>query len=472
MTINNQSASWGQLLSGRNGLRSLALAGGVAVYAINIHIVTTILPSVVQDIGGLNWYAWNTTLFVAASIIGSALSASLITSIGLRGAYLLGMAVFMLGSLAAAFSPTMLFMLGARTLQGFGGGLILGLSYSSVRIVFAKQLWPRAMALVSSMWGIATLAGPAIGGIFAENGHWRWAFLSIIPLALFITLLIATQLTAHQGNSTKISNQTPLFKITLLAFSVLVIAFGGLANSVFVTALAFVVVGFILYGIKRHDMRSSTPLFPYGTYSLRQPLGSLYAGIVLMSVGITSEIFVPYFLQIIHHVRPLSAGYITALMSAGWTTGAILMASRSPIFANKLFFIGPITSGLSLLVLGVLLPLQTLNTELNAMWVIYVCLFGVGFGIGMLWPHLVTRVFVSARPGQENLASATVTTLQLYGLAIGAAVAGMITSAAGIDSGSLEGAQRAALFLLLSFSALPIFFIFISKAARQIVKNQ
>jgi hypothetical protein len=65
------TASWGALLRGQNGLRALALTGGVALHAINVHIVTTVLPSVVHEIGGLDWYAWNTTLFMVASIIGA-----------------------------------------------------------------------------------------------------------------------------------------------------------------------------------------------------------------------------------------------------------------------------------------------------------------------------------------------------------------------------------------------------------------
>ena len=77
-----QQAGWATLLSGSNGLRSLALAGGVILHAVNVYIATTILPSVVEDIGGIDYYAWNTTLFVAASILGSALSARLLISAG------------------------------------------------------------------------------------------------------------------------------------------------------------------------------------------------------------------------------------------------------------------------------------------------------------------------------------------------------------------------------------------------------
>jgi len=85
--MKDQHVGWGVLFSGKNGIRSVALAGGVGLHAINVYVATTILPSVVKDIGGLDYYAWNTTLFVVASILGSALSARLLQASGPRGAY-------------------------------------------------------------------------------------------------------------------------------------------------------------------------------------------------------------------------------------------------------------------------------------------------------------------------------------------------------------------------------------------------
>ena len=174
-TTHVSSASWADLLHGTNALRSIALAGGVALHAINVYIVTTILPSVIKDIGGLEYYAWNTTLFVVTSIVGSALSARLIETLGPRAAYLLAVAVFTVGSVVCALAPSMPVLLAGRSIQGLGGGILFALSYALIRLVFAAPLWSRAMALVSGMWGVATLCGPAIGGVFAQTGHWRLA---------------------------------------------------------------------------------------------------------------------------------------------------------------------------------------------------------------------------------------------------------------------------------------------------------
>ena len=468
MSSSEQTASWSELFSGKNGLRAIALCGGVVVHAINVYIVTTIMPSVVQDLGGLEYYAWNTTLFIAASILGSALSSSWVERLGLRSSFLSAILIFIIGSMGAAMAPSMVLLLVARTIQGLGGGLLLGLSFASVRMVFAPRFWPRTMALISSMWGVATLAGPAVGGVFAETGHWRLAFWSTVPVAIVVAFLVNSQLkTGQKKKARQVANPTPIFKIVLLTLSVLILSFGSLTTSWPLMLLCIVLVVAILYGIARDDINGKNPLFPAGTYSVRQPLGSLYAGIGLMSIGVTSEVFIPYFLQHIHEVRPLTAGYMTALMSAGWTTGSILMSGRSWRFANQLLIISPLLSALSLAVLGVLIPWQDLSLELGLTWVLYIPLFGVGLGVGMIWPHLSTRVFLSTKAGQENMASAAITTLQMYAMSVGAALAGLITTAAGFNTGTLDGVQRSASWLLFCFAWMPVIFVCISKAARR-----
>jgi MFS family permease len=97
--------AWSDLLSGSNGWRALGLAGGVALHATNVYVATTILPSVVHDIGGLELYAWNTTLFVVASILGSVLSVRLLAVLGARSAYFSALAVFALGTVVCATAP-------------------------------------------------------------------------------------------------------------------------------------------------------------------------------------------------------------------------------------------------------------------------------------------------------------------------------------------------------------------------------
>lgn len=463
----DKSGGWAELLSGKNGLRAIALCGGVAVHAINVYIVTTIMPSVVRDIGGIDYYAWNTSLFVAASIIGSTFAVRLMEQMGLRSAYLLGIFVFILGSILAALAPSMPFLLGGRAIQGLGGGVMLGLSYASVRLVFETHLWPRAMALISTMWGVSTLTGPAVGGLFAEHGAWRLALWSTVPIALLVALLVLTQVpqrtAAFQAHK---KSAVPFVKILLLSLSVIVMSLGSLGDSWLLRIAVLAGVLLILYVIARSDLKGHKPLFPSGLYSLKHPVGALFAGVLLLSMGVTTEVFIPYFLENIHGLRPLLAGYMAASMSAAWTVGTLSTAGKAPATVNKLLLFSPLLSGSSLLLLGILMPWQALSAEWGMVGILIIPLFGIGLGVGMSWSHILARILMAADKGQENQTSSAITTVQLYAVSLGTALGGMIVAMAGFNRGDLGGTQSASAALLVSFAVLPFVFVMIAKAAR------
>ena len=125
-------------------------------------------------------------------------------------------------------------------------------------------------------------------------------------------------------------------------------------------------------------------------------------------------------------------------------------------------------SAASLALLAVLMPLSGLSAGDRTAWVLLVPLMGVGLGIGLCWPLLLTRVFKASPPGQENIGSAAITTLQLFAMAMGAAVAGMVANAAGFtDPGGLEGTQSAARALFVVVACAPALAAILSRGARR-----
>jgi MFS family permease len=453
--LSDATASWGDLLRGRNGLLAVALTGGVALHAVNVHIVTTVLPSVVQDIGGLDWYAWNTTLFVVASIVGAAVSVRLLAALGPRRACLVALGVFVLGSAACASALSMPWMLAGRSVQGLGGGMLAALSYALIRIVFAPTLWPRAVALVSGMWGVATLCGPAVGGLFAQAGHWRWAFWTLLPVSVLQAVLVGVQLRSA-GGARREQPAIAVRQIALLALSVLAVAAGSLSPQLAWQAVG-VVAGLALGAAAVARDRSATVrLLPRGATTLTSPMGALYACVALLLMGTTTEIYVPYFLQILHGYTPLAAGYMTAAMAAGWSAAALCASGRGEAGAAHLLRAGPVLCTVSLLSLAVVMPWGGgLHPHVH-MLLCGLALAGAGAGVGMGWPHLLTRVLHLAPAGEGGMASAAITTVQLYGMAIGAAVAGLVANAAGLtDPGGVAGAQAAATWLFAGFALAP-----------------
>ncbi len=452
-----QDASWGELLSGKNGLRTLALTGGVALHAINIYIVTTILPSIVQDIGGMQYYAWNTTLFIISSIIGSALAAQILAQLTPRSAYLLGLMIFALGSIWCGLASNMPLLLVGRVLQGLGGGILLALSYALIRIVFEQRLWSRAMGITSGMWGVATLVGPAIGGLFAQYGHWRWAFWSIVPITLLISVIVIRQMNLQQERrQTKIS--IPFAQIGFLVLSIGLLSLMSLTHHLWLNIVGILAVILCIVAIAKIDAKSTTKLMPTGAYTIKHPIGLIFVVMILMIAGLTTEVYLPYFLQMIQQTTPLMAGYLTAIMAGGWTLGAFITANKTPTQVTKIFRYSPLMIIVALVALALFIPMPNLLHADGLIILFVIALISVGLGIGLCWPHLAIHVFNTANKGEENLASSSVVTIQLFAMALATAIAGIIVNNAGITApGGIDGARQAALWLFALFAIAPLF---------------
>ena len=144
------AGTWRELFSPAYRASAVVLAGGVAAYATNIYVTTSLLPNAVEDIGGEEYYAWAMTVFLLASVISSMLVGMFLRNSGPRRSYLIGFGVFAAGSLVCAAAPTMALMLAGRAVQGLGGGLLTGLAFGVLRSALPERLWPRAVALISA----------------------------------------------------------------------------------------------------------------------------------------------------------------------------------------------------------------------------------------------------------------------------------------------------------------------------------
>lgn len=464
--------SWSILFSKENGAKTGALAGGLGIHAINIYLVTTILPSVVEDIGGMEFYSWNSTLFVLTSILGSFLSVRLLNLFGPRKAFQYSIIIFILGTLACTFAPSMSIMLIGRTAQGFGGGLLMALSYSMVRVVFDSAVWPRAMALLSGIWGIAALSGPFIGGIFAQLNIWRMAFGSIVIFSIVLFFLI-TKVFPRRHEFEKTNTQIPFLKLGLLSIAILCLSFGSLTPNLLHNLLGLLVSLIFIVIVVRLEKGSANRLLPHGAYSLRSTIGVVYSAMALLILCTNPEIYIPYFFQEIHQYPPLKAGYLTVIISLGWTAASIRYSGAAKKQIYTIIRTGPVCMLLGMLALAFLLPSSFGESTFGF---ILTCagLALTGIGIGLGWPHLLSLVLSSARPGDEGQASTSITSIQLIATAFGTALAGIITNLAGInDPGGLEGARSAAywLFILFAISPLLCFFIINTRLKRSAIES-
>ena len=126
---------------------------------------------------------------------------------------------------------------------------------------------------------------------------------------------------------------------------------------------------------------------------------------MMLAFGVNTEIFVPYFLQVLHGMTPLHAGYISAVMSAGWTTGSVLSSGGGQARVLLSMRGGPLVMAMSIALLSAVMPVH--DESGGAVAVIGLCLAAMGFGIGFAWPHLGPRVFAFAADNEKDVAAAS-----------------------------------------------------------------
>jgi MFS family permease len=197
-------------------------------------------------------------------------------------------------------------MLLGRTVQGMGAGLLTAMSYAMIGIVFPQHLWGLAFALISSIWGIATLIGPAIRGVFATFDAWRWAFLLLVPLAGLLGLL-AVRVIPRTSDEAGM-RAFPIPQILLLVGAVIAISVASvLTDGDLLPTLLIALAVAAVFALAVIDRRSRTRLLPLGTFTFGSTLAPLFAMMLLLNAAIVSDMFVPFFLQHLHGQLPLVA---------------------------------------------------------------------------------------------------------------------------------------------------------------------
>lgn len=323
-----------------------------------------------------------------------------------------------------------------------------------INLVFVQSLWPRAMALISGMWGVATLIGPAIGGIFAEMDAWRFAFWTLLPVTLIYAVFTWRILPAGKSN-TAATSALPITQLVLLTAIVLTISASSIASSGLTNLAGIVLATLLLILLLRIESRATSRLLPKGALRLNSPLAALYITVSLLAIGITCEIFVPYFLQTLHGQSPLISGYIAATMAAGWTISEVTSAGWKKAGVRWAIISGPIIVLIGIVALSILMPASSLGGWQH-MGPIAISLTLVGFGIGFGWPHLLTRILQVAAEEDKDIAGASITTVQMFATAVGAAIAGMVANLSGLNAPrGVAGAENTAHWLFALYAIAP-----------------
>jgi MFS family permease len=438
-TATIKPGSWRELLGRERLGTSTLLAGGVGLYATNEFLTISLLPSTVADIGGQRFYAWVITVYLVGSVVAATAVNPLLMRFGPRVAYLLTLAMFGLGTLACALAPTMELLLVARTVQGAAGGVLAGLGYAVINAALPNRLWTRASALVSAMWGVSVIVGPAMGGLFAQFGIWRWAFGSLAIMTLAMAALVPGALPAQrrsEGVPTVVS-RIPVWSLVPLGGAALAISVAGVQHAAAAMA-GLLAIGAALVGLFLVvDRRARATVLPRTAFG-PGPLKWMYVTIGLLMAATMADMYVPLFGQRLANMAPAAAGFFGAVLAVGWTVSEIVSASIN----RTRIVVGLVAAAPVMMAIGLGLAALSLGDEAGwpmvAAWA--VGLLAAGAGVGVAWPHLSAWIMGAVDdPVEGGTAAAAINTVQLISGAFGAGLAGVVVNMT--EGGDLPAAR-------------------------------
>ena len=445
---------WRDLFRDGRGMTTFILNLGVLLHAIVLLLISTVMPSVVEDIGGLPYYAWVTMLYMLSSIIGAACGGPVAAKLGSRHAYALAGAIFLVALVGCALAPNMAVLLFARTVQGFGGGLLNAQSFGFVSRLYHGNLRPYMLSTLTATWTLAALLGPLFGGIAAEIGWWRAAFWMIVPFAATFIALVWRYMA--QSIAAGSATAFPVGRLALLGTGVLCVGIMGNIDSMPARfALLMVAILFVLRTFQT-DRGAANRLFPSNPLSVTTMVGTGYWMVFLISVTYTAlVVYLPLALQVLHGTSPLFAGYFNAIITVAWATGSVAVTTWRGRWELLALADGPVLMAAAFYALAAGL------TELPLAGIaLLLALAGFGLGAGNL--HIVKWIMAAALPGEEGITGSSMVTMRALGVTFGAAAAGVIANAAGLGQGiSIETVGTATVWILwfiaLATSAMAMF---------------
>jgi MFS family permease len=425
-------------------LRFCLLCLGVWLHSADTLVTATISPFIVDDLGAITYVNWTISLYEVGAIIAGAAAGALCLEMGIRRVFMGGAAIYAAGCLGGAVAPDMAVVIGARWIQGLGGGTLLTVCYVAVESWFPAALFNRLFGIVAAVWAAGSLFGPLIGGLFSGAHRWRWAFMSFAIQALIVWVLAYRWLppaTPAAGRS-----RWPVVPLALLSAATLIIAESGAlsageAPNRIPLAGAACLAGLVLaYLAARADLRSMVPMLPRQTLDPRHPLGAGLLMVFTLSAATTGFwAYGPLILKILFGTRPLVTGYILAGEAIAWSAATLAVASATPAADAWLIRGGAVAVFVGSAGFAIAVPSGSLAGMV-------LCGLLQGAGFGLCWPAVVQRAARSADASERSLASASVSTVQRIGYAVGTAAAGIAANAAGLAEGAPPSAVRSAGF--------------------------
>ena len=413
------------------GLRSergpllLAIMVASGLIAIDSTILATAVPSIVDDIGGFSQFPWLFSIYLLAQAVAVPVYSKLADMIGRKPIMLVGIALFLLGSVLCGFAWSMPALIAFRAVQGLGAGAVGPVAFTMVGDIYTVEERARVQGYLASVWAISAVVGPTLGGLFAQFTGWPWIFFINVPLGLLAVVLIVRNFHEKVEKKThRIDVAGAALLMASLSLLILGLLEGGQAwewNSP--TSFAIFAAGIVLFAVfLLAERRAVEPILPSWPFTRRLLLTTtlLAFAIGAVLVGLTS--YIPTYLESAVDAPPIVAGLALAALTVGWPL-AVTFVGRVYL---RIGFRTTVLIGATITVAAALAYALTANTPSVAG--IAIISFFMGAGLGTTTSPALIAAQSSVGWGERGVVTGTNLFARNVGSAVGVAVLGAIAN--------------------------------------------
>lgn len=408
----------------RRNLIFTAIVFGMLMAALDQTIVATALPTIVADLGNAGHQSWVVTSYLLTSTIVTILVGKLGDLFGRKPVFQTSVVCFVAGSVLCGLSPSMLMLVGARALQGVGGGGITVTATALIGEVIPLRDRGRYQGMLGAVFGVTTVIGPLLGGYFTDYLTWRWAFWINVPISVVVVIVAAAAIPALTVRTEPVIDYPGIALIGLGATGLtLATSWGGTLYPWGSPLIIGLFAGSVatLVAFARVESRAAAPILP--TRLFADPVFTVCC-VLAFVVGFAmlgALTFLPTYMQYVDGVSAITSGLRTLPMVVGMlvtSTGSGTLVGRTGRY--KVF---PVVGTAMMTVAFVLMARMDAATP-TAVQSVYLILLGAGIGLSM--QVLVLVVQNTARFGDLGVATSGVTFFRTIGSSFGAAVFGSL----------------------------------------------
>jgi len=404
----------------------IALMVSTGLIAVDATILATAVPSIVKDLGGFASFPWLFSVYLLAQAVSVPVYAKLADTVGRKPLMLLGIALFLAGSVLCGFAWSMPALIAFRAVQGLGAGAVQPMAITIAGDIYSVAERARVQGYIASVWGISSVVGPALGGLFSQLDAWRWIFFVNVPLTVLAALLI---LRNFHEQIEKRRHQIDYAGAVLLMASMTLLILGVLeggqawAWSSPVSMAVFAAGAVLLGAFVLVERRAAEPVLPLWVLSRRLLLTTslLALGVGAVLIGLSS--YVPTYLEGAIGSPPLVAGLALASLTIGWPIAAA--------FSGKLFYLRygfkpTVLIGMGFILAGI--ALLTARAYAPDVAVVAVGCFVMGLGLGLVASPSLIAAQASVEWDQRGVVTGANMFARSIGSAVGVAIFGAVAN--------------------------------------------